>query len=60
MKSKKTLKIIAASVMLIAGIFNILFQFSEYKVYIYISVMGYLLFGIFLVIDSVYSSKNEK
>lgn len=60
MKSKKTLKIIAASIMLIAGIFNILFQFSEYKVYIYISVIGYLLFGIFLVIDSVYSSKNEK
>lgn len=32
MKSKRILKLIAAIVMLIAGIFNILFQFSKYKI----------------------------
>lgn len=60
MKSKRILKSIAASVMLIAGIFNILFQFSECKIYIYVAGMGYLIFGILLIIDSVYNCKSEK
>ena len=59
MKSKKTLRLVAALVMLIAGIFNILFQFKECKIYIYVASIGYLLFGILLVIYSVSDNKSE-
>lgn len=62
MKSKKTLRLVAALVMLFAGIFNILFQFIGCKIYIYVASKGYLLFGILLVIYSVSNnkSKNDK
>lgn len=59
MNRKKILKLIASLAMLMAGIFNLVFQFCGNKIFIYSSSICFLLFGILIVVCSILNNSDD-